>query len=156
VLPPPDASGSLDDRCSPAVTIKRKPLVNTASTKSCILSSSTSPSPLVLPLASVWPTYHYPISPVRSIPHRASYPSIFTKDVGKKLGSRSGEELKSVLRAMTPILEVFEMLRWTLVGMYLCITGGICLLLAFHVHIHRSLPHERRRGSRGCTMYLLS
>jgi hypothetical protein len=62
---------------------------------------------------------------------------VFIDDVEKKLGSRSGEELKSVLRAMTPILEVFETLRWTLVGMYLCIAGGICLLLAFHVHIRR-------------------
>jgi hypothetical protein len=57
---------------------------------------------------------------------------------------------------MTQFLEVFESLRWTLVGMYLCIAGGICLLLVFHVHIHRPLPNERRLGSEGCTMYLLS
>jgi hypothetical protein len=76
-------------------------------------------------------------------PRRVSYPSIFTNDVGKKLEIRLGEELKSALRAMTPILEVFETLRWTLVGMYLCIAGGICLLLVPHVHIHRPLPHER-------------
>jgi hypothetical protein len=45
---------------------------------------------------------------------------------------------------MTQFLEVFESLRWTLVGMYLCIAGGICLLLVVHVHIHHSLPHEQR------------
>jgi hypothetical protein len=32
---------------------------------------------------------------------------------------------------MTEFLEVFESLRWMLVGMYLCIAGGICLLLVF-------------------------
>jgi hypothetical protein len=31
---------------------------------------------------------------------------------------------------MTQFLEEFESLRWTLVGVYLCIVGGICLLLA--------------------------
>jgi hypothetical protein len=36
---------------------------------------------------------------------------IFVDDVEKKLWSRLGEELKSALRAITPILEVFEMLR---------------------------------------------
>jgi hypothetical protein len=45
---------------------------------------------------------------------------------------------------MTQSLEEFEMFRWTLVGMYLCIIGGICLLLAVHVHLHRPLTHERR------------
>jgi hypothetical protein len=45
---------------------------------------------------------------------------------------------------MTQLLEEFDSLRWTLVRMYLCIAGGICLLLAVHVHIHRLLPHERR------------
>jgi hypothetical protein len=45
---------------------------------------------------------------------------------------------------MTQSLEELESVRWTLVGMYLCIVGGICLLLAFHVHLHRPLPHERR------------
>jgi hypothetical protein len=29
---------------------------------------------------------------------------------------------------MTQFLEVFEPLPWKLVGMYLCIAGGICLL----------------------------
>jgi hypothetical protein len=28
--------------------------------------------------------------------------------------------------------------------MYLCIVGGVCLLVVFHVHIHRPLPHELR------------
>jgi hypothetical protein len=45
---------------------------------------------------------------------------------------------------MAQLLELIELLRWTLVGMYLCIAGGICLLLVFHVHIHRPLPHELR------------
>jgi hypothetical protein len=42
-----------------------------------------------------------------------------------------------------------------LVRMYLCIVGGICLLLDVHVHIHRPLPHERRWGREECTLYLL-
>jgi hypothetical protein len=45
---------------------------------------------------------------------------------------------------MTQSYEEVESFRWTLIGMYLCIAGGICLLLAVHVHIHRQLPHERR------------
>jgi hypothetical protein len=45
---------------------------------------------------------------------------------------------------MTQFLEVFESLHWMLVETYLCIVGGICLLLVFLVHIHRPLPHERR------------
>jgi hypothetical protein len=45
---------------------------------------------------------------------------------------------------MTPSSEELESVRWTLLGMYLCIVGGLCLLLAVHVHIHRPLPHERR------------
>jgi hypothetical protein len=36
---------------------------------------------------------------------------------------------------MTQSSEEFETLRWTLVGMYLCVIGGICLLLAVHVHL---------------------
>jgi hypothetical protein len=44
---------------------------------------------------------------------------------------------------MTQFMEVFESLRLTLVGMYLSITGGICPLLVFHVHVHRQLPYER-------------
>jgi hypothetical protein len=38
---------------------------------------------------------------------------------------------------------------------YLCIVGGVCLLLVFHVHIHRPLPHELRWGSEESTVYLL-
>jgi hypothetical protein len=52
-------------------------------------------------------------------------------------------------------MEMFESLYWTLVAMYLCIIGGVCLLLVFHVHIHRSLPHELRWGSQESPMYLL-
>jgi hypothetical protein len=40
--------------------------------------------------------------------------------------------------------------------MYLSIAGGICLLLAVHVHIHRPLPHERQWGSREHTLHLCS
>jgi hypothetical protein len=43
---------------------------------------------------------------------------------------------------MAQFVEMFESLRWTLVAMYLCIVSGVCLLLVFDVHIHRSLPHE--------------
>jgi hypothetical protein len=43
---------------------------------------------------------------------------------------------------MSQFVEMFEYLRWTLAVMYHCIIGGICLLLVFHVHIHRLLPHE--------------
>jgi hypothetical protein len=56
---------------------------------------------------------------------------------------------------MPQFVEMFESLRWTLVVMYLCIVGGVCLLLVFHVHIHRPLPHELRRGSQESPMYLL-
>jgi hypothetical protein len=49
---------------------------------------------------------------------------------------------------MTPPLEELGSFRWTLLGMYFCIVGGLCLLLAVHVHIHRPLPHERRWGSK--------
>jgi hypothetical protein len=45
---------------------------------------------------------------------------------------------------MTPSSEELESFRWTLLGMYLCIVGGLCLQLAVHVHIHHPLPHERR------------
>jgi hypothetical protein len=45
---------------------------------------------------------------------------------------------------MTQFLEEFKSLHWTLVWMYLYIAGRIYLLLAFHVHIHRLLRHERR------------
>jgi hypothetical protein len=43
---------------------------------------------------------------------------------------------------MPQVVEMFEPLRWTLVVMYLCIVGGLFLLLVFRVHIHRPLPHE--------------
>jgi hypothetical protein len=45
---------------------------------------------------------------------------------------------------MTPSSEELKSFRSTLLGMYLCIVGGLCLLLAVHVHIHHPLPHERR------------
>jgi hypothetical protein len=43
---------------------------------------------------------------------------------------------------MAQFVEMFESFHWTLVAMYLYIVGGVCLLLVFHVHIHRPLPHE--------------
>jgi hypothetical protein len=49
---------------------------------------------------------------------------------------------------MTPSSEELESFRWTLLGMYLCIVGGLCLLLAVHVHLHRPLPHELRWDSK--------
>jgi hypothetical protein len=45
---------------------------------------------------------------------------------------------------MAQFMEMFEPLHWTLVAMYLCIVGVVCLLLVFHVHIHHLLPHELR------------
>jgi hypothetical protein len=43
---------------------------------------------------------------------------------------------------MAQFVEMLKSLRWTLVAMYLCIVGRVSLLLVFHVHIHRPLPHE--------------
>jgi hypothetical protein len=43
---------------------------------------------------------------------------------------------------MPQFVETLESLHWRLVAMYLRIVGGICILLVFHVHIHRPLPHE--------------
>jgi hypothetical protein len=62
---------------------------------------------------------------------------------------------------MAPFLEMFESLRWTLVGMYLRITDGICLLLVFHVHIHRPLPMNgveavRRAPCIFCPVWILN
>jgi hypothetical protein len=45
---------------------------------------------------------------------------------------------------MAQFVEMFESLYWTLVAMYLCIVGGLCLLLVLHVHIHHTLPLELR------------
>jgi hypothetical protein len=56
---------------------------------------------------------------------------------------------------MSQIVEMFESLRWTLAAMYLCIVGRVCLLLVFHVHIHRPLPHELQRSDEESPMYLL-
>jgi hypothetical protein len=56
---------------------------------------------------------------------------------------------------MPQFVQMFESLHWTLAAMYLCIVGGVFLLLVFHVHIHQPLPHELRLGSEGSPMYLL-
>jgi hypothetical protein len=45
---------------------------------------------------------------------------------------------------MAQFVDMFESLYWMLAAMYLCIVGGVCLLLVFHVHIHCPLPHELR------------
>jgi hypothetical protein len=45
---------------------------------------------------------------------------------------------------MPQFVETLESLCWTLVVMYLFIVVGVCLLLVFHVHIHRPLPHKLR------------
>jgi hypothetical protein len=71
------------------------------------------------------------ISIVCFTPRRASYPGIFVDNIQKKLGRISREEPQPASPTMDQFLEMFESLRWTLVGMYLCITGGICLLLVF-------------------------
>jgi hypothetical protein len=65
----------------------------------------------------------------------------------------TGSRTQAKLTPMTQSSEEFETLRWTFLGVYLCIVGGICLLLAIHVHIHRSLPHERRWGSKERTLH---
>jgi hypothetical protein len=54
---------------------------------------------------------------------------------------------------MTQFSEEFKSLRWTLVWMYLCIAGGLCLLLVVHVHIHRPLlmNGDEAVGSAPCT-----
>jgi hypothetical protein len=56
---------------------------------------------------------------------------------------------------MTQSSEEFESFRWTLIGMYLCIVSGICLLLAVHVHIHRPLLMNGDEVVRERTVYLL-
>jgi hypothetical protein len=56
---------------------------------------------------------------------------------------------------MARFVEMFESLRWTLVAMYLCIVGRVCLLLVFHVHIHRPLPNELHLCSEDSPMCLL-
>jgi hypothetical protein len=55
---------------------------------------------------------------------------------------------------MAQLVEMFESLHWTVVAMYLYIVSGVCLLLVFHVHIHRALPHELCGGSEESIMYL--
>jgi hypothetical protein len=69
--------------------------------------------------------------------------SVFVPDI-EEARSRKKERIQAKLPPMTPASEELESLRWTLLGMYLYIVGGLCLLLAVHVHIHHLLPHERR------------
>jgi hypothetical protein len=53
-------------------------------------------------------------------------------------------------------MEVFESLRWTLVGMYLCIVGGICLLLGFmYTFIAHSLTNDVKRGVHHVSFFLV-
>jgi hypothetical protein len=99
---------------------------------------------LFTPPVSFWPTHHQPIFIVCFAPRRASCPAVFVDNLQKKLRIRPREETQPASPTMAPFLEMFESLRLTLVGMYLCIADGICLLLVFHVHIHHSLPHELR------------
>jgi hypothetical protein len=62
----------------------------------------------------------------------------------EEVGRRTREEPQPASPTMPQFVETLESLRWTLVSMYLCIVGGVCLLVVFHVHIHRPLPHELR------------
>jgi hypothetical protein len=82
-----------------------------------------------------------------SLPSIPFFPSkMFSRVRPRRRGeaqSRPKERIQGKLPPMTPSSEELESFRWTLIGMYLCIVGGICLLLAVHVHIHRPLPHER-------------
>jgi hypothetical protein len=68
--------------------------------------------------------------------------AIFVDNLQEQLGRRPREEPQPTSPTMDQFVEMFESLRWTLVAMYLCIVGGVCLLLVFHVHIHRPLFHE--------------
>jgi hypothetical protein len=70
--------------------------------------------------------------------------AIFIDNLQKQLGRRPREEPQPASLTMLQFVEMLESLHWTLVAMYLCIVGGVCLLLVFHVHIHRPLPHELR------------
>jgi hypothetical protein len=87
--------------------------------------------------------------------HLAEQPVPPSLTISRRISEEDREKIPSLHLTMTPSLDMFESLRWTLVAMYLCITSGICLLLVFHVHIHRPLPHELRWGSEESTMYLL-
>jgi hypothetical protein len=87
---------------------------------------TTSPSPL-----SLRPVAEQAVSPSSSSTSRRS---------SKKTERRTPAPSST----MAQFMEMFESLRWTLAMMYLCIVGGVCLLLVFHVHIHRPLAHELR------------
>jgi hypothetical protein len=82
------------------------------------------------------------LSLLRPLAEKAVSP--FVDNLQKNLERRPREEPQSASPTMVRFVEMFESLRWTLVAMYLCIVGGVCLLLVFHVHIHRPLPHELR------------
>jgi hypothetical protein len=66
----------------------------------------------------------------------------------RKSSEQTGIRTQAKMPPMTLSAEGLESFRWTLLGMYLCIVGGLCLLIAVHVHIHRPLPHERQWGSK--------
>jgi hypothetical protein len=147
--PPPDHSASptsvgWDERC---VLLNYKkgnssavlPLPSSA----CFRARQCRPSCFSLRLVLVNP----PIAHLRccSPPtHQASYFAVFIDNLQKKLGRRPGEEPRPTSLTMPRFVEMFEPLRWTIVVMYLCIVGGACLLLIFHLHIHRPLPHKLR------------
>ena len=42
-------------------------------------------------------------------------------------------------------LEMLKSVDWCLVIMYICFAFQACMILAFHVYIHRPLPHELRK-----------
>jgi hypothetical protein len=148
VWQPPDRSASptsdgWDDRCVPLSYKKGNP-------------------PAVLPLPSlacfrIWQYRHsyFPLRLVLANSPLAHSRCFFAHSPGKlfsrlrrppleEVGRRPRRGTPAASPTMPQFVEMFESLRWTLAAMYLCIVGGVCLLLVFHLHIHRPLPHELR------------
>jgi hypothetical protein len=154
------AKTSRADHCrapcySTSPTIKRKPFVNTSNTKPHILPSSTSPSLFVL-LRLVFGQHATspPFPSAQFLAEQAVPPSLLmvrigSSEVGRRKNSSHAATHDSVHGGVrVASLDVGRDVSF--------IASGIRLLLVFHVHIHRPLPHEGRWGSEGCTMYLLS
>jgi hypothetical protein len=68
---------------------------------------------------------------------------VFVPDVEKKL--RADRKQKSIQAAThDSAFRRARVISLDIVRDVPCIVGGLCLLIAVHVHIHRPLPHERR------------
>jgi hypothetical protein len=143
IAPLVPTSDGWDDRCAPLSYKKGNPSVvlplpslTCFRARCCRHSCSplrlafghptTSPSPLLLR-----PLTEQAVSPSSSTTYRRSW---------KKTERRT----PAASPTMPQFVEMFESLCLTLAAMYLCIVGGVCLLVVFHVHIHRPLPHELR------------